>query len=116
MAEARDKQHLMALAEVLDAHKASTTKRRRLPDGNFYTKEDIDAWYQDDSRKAQQMWDAGAPEPTDECGMYDEVAKALWPRTPRILFNDGFYHMAAAVVPSKEAIEAVGLISNGFLP
>ena len=102
---------VFSMAEALDEYKASRKKRRRLPDGIYYTEKEAKAWYHYDPQKAEQMWDAGVPNPGEEKEdeIHELVVKALWP-TPapqRILCDDGLYCMGAALVPAREAVEDV---------
>ena len=98
-------------AVMADALDERAPKRRRLPDGIYYSEADVKEYYGHDTRKAEEMWEAGAPEPGEgtEGEVYELVAQALWPHhaPQRVLLEDGFYHLGAAVVPAQEAVEGV---------
>ena len=105
--DAREFAASLAMAEALDEY-APRTKRRRLPDGIYYTEKETKAWYY---RKAQQMWDAGVPKlgEEEEDEVYKLLVKALLP-TPareRNLSDDGLYCRSAAVLPATKAVEGV---------
>ena len=99
------------MADALDERKPSAAKRRRLPDGIYYSEEEVRKYYHYDTQKAEEMWEAGAPEPGEgtEGEVYELVAQALWPHhaPQRVLLEDGLYHLGAAVVPAQQAVEGV---------